>query len=249
MVKNGMQSKLDLLQKGISPTKDLENSPNGEEIKIKFSFKYYKQIDYFGLDECASKWYFSFLQKLADVSDKTHEELELNGKTTEYRYHPIDWNQKNIPIKRNNLDWIPKYILNNPDEYEFYQISISKANGRIVGFWGQDSSTFYILLLDPKHNIQPSKDYNYRVRNTHSEITLYDELRAKVDCVLSFPCTKNCKPCNTLKEVINNPPYIVYIELQQEDEKSLVELSEKHSFKEIFENGILTTMELDENGT
>ncbi len=38
--------------------------------------------------------------------------------------------------------------------------------GRVVGFFDEDR-VFNVVLLDPLHNIQPSKTYNYRVRASY----------------------------------------------------------------------------------
>ena len=79
-----------------------------------------------------------------------------------WRYHRINWNQKNIPIAIQDLDWVPKEYRNNSDEYPLVQFQISKSLGRIVGFWDEDN-IFNVVLLDPLHNIQPAKSHGYRV--------------------------------------------------------------------------------------
>jgi hypothetical protein len=79
------------------------------------------------------------------------------------RCHPIDWSAKNIPIAKDEIDWIGDY---SSDEIEFVQFSISTGRGRIVGFF-DDEQIFNVVLLDPMHNIQPSKKRNYQVRATY----------------------------------------------------------------------------------
>lgn len=99
------------------------------------------------------------------------------------RFHPIDWEAKNIPIKRADIDWLGDH---SGQEFELMQFHISKSKGRVVGFFDQES-VFYIVLLDPLHNLQPAGDYKYRVRASHiadCEITRisYNFERAIMTC-------------------------------------------------------------------
>ncbi|WP_416760853.1 hypothetical protein ACNI65_01880 [Roseateles sp. So40a] len=43
------------------------------------------------------------------------------------------------------------------------QIAISKAEGRLIGFFDEEA-IFQIVLFDPLHNAQPSKFNDYKVR-------------------------------------------------------------------------------------
>lgn len=54
-----------------------------------------------------------------------------------YRFHPIDWAAKNIPIQRMDFDWIERKILENVDEYPFLQFQVSTALGRVIGFFDE----------------------------------------------------------------------------------------------------------------
>jgi hypothetical protein len=69
---------------------------------------------------------------------------------------------QNIPIPKEQIDWLGDYA---SDEYEFVQFHVSKALGRVVGFFDEEQ-TFQIVLFDPFHNIQPAGDFDYRVRAT-----------------------------------------------------------------------------------
>ncbi len=73
---------------------------------------------------------------------------------------------------------IPKDILENANDYPIYQFSISKALGRIAGFW--EGSLFNVTLLDPFHNLQPTKEYNYRITPTKNLIGEHEYLLAKL---------------------------------------------------------------------
>ncbi|MET4153367.1 hypothetical protein [Bradyrhizobium sp. RT7b] len=91
------------------------------------------------------------------------EFLENRAYKDAVRFHPIDWNATAIPIKRSDINWIDKDYQN--DEYEFVQFHVSKAMGRVVGFFDEDN-VFQVVLCDPLHNIQPAGDFDYRVRAT-----------------------------------------------------------------------------------
>lgn len=143
-------------------------------LKISFSFELFEQINYFGLGDCDENWYLLLLKALKSLSNMTTKELLDNNK--QLHYHKIDWNNKNIPIQQEDLAWIDEENRTN-----LWQIHITKSKGRIIGFIY--NQTFYIVLLDPKHNMQPCKRNKYNVRETtiktcESENT-YDELEIK----------------------------------------------------------------------
>jgi hypothetical protein len=131
-----------------------------------FSFRFWRQIENFQVGGVKNSWYISLLERLAEVSQIDREEMlrdaVLQGGI---RFHEIDWNAKNVPLRRSDLDWLDKDYLKNEEEYPIYQFHVSKALGRVVGFF-DERQIFNIVLLDPNHNIQPS-DYNdYRIRPT-----------------------------------------------------------------------------------
>jgi len=168
------------------PKKDIPS------INWTFSFSYFKQIPYFGLDRSKSKWFVSFLNRLSDLSKMTRSDIESNKKiSSDFRYHKINWNIKNVPIKRSDLNWIPNDYLENEEEFPLIQFQISKAFGRIVGFW-DENKVFSIVLLDPLHNIQPSKKYHYKVDDCYPLSCEYSSLLKDIDDIKSKhqPCEK-----------------------------------------------------------
>jgi hypothetical protein len=132
-----------------------------------FSFRFWRQMDHFGFEGAGlnAGWFVSLLDQLKSLSQETVEDIRRGGdsrKAKVLRYHEINWSQPNIPIKRQDFDWLPEDFLDNEAEFPFFQFQISTGKGRIVGFW-DDAEIFNVLLLDPRHNLQPSKDFNYRV--------------------------------------------------------------------------------------
>lgn len=99
-----------------------------DKSQISFSFQFYRQIDYFGIGDQDNQWFASLLDRLKDLSGK---DSSLMGDATAkgaYRLHPINWNQPRIPIKKDDLDWIPKEYRDN-EAIEFLQFEISQAMG------------------------------------------------------------------------------------------------------------------------
>lgn len=206
-----------------------------------FSFKYFKQIEYFGLDNIDPKWFVSLLEKLSDFCKIDRESFFKDHKfKTDNRYHKISWNATNIPIKKEDLNWIESEILTNDEEFPFLQFQISKALGRVVGFW--NSNIFNIVLLDPKHNIQPAGGkYQYRVDEANILTCKYTYLINKIDEIKKTPCT--CEQCNLHKELhllqedfhCDN---FVYFQLDDEYYKEFKSKTEKISVRDIIELGL-----------
>ena len=176
------------------------------------------------------------------------EILEDNKGSKALRCHPIDWNAKNVPIQRRDLDWLPEEILENEEDFPMMQISISKGTGRIVGYIDRDSSIFHIVLLDPKHNIQPSQKKDYQVQPTQEALSQYDELLKKLERVRDIvkDCDKDCKLHEHIESMDKLHQNIVYIGLDDDFYDKYLEILKNHSLEEIFETGIMEMMDEDE---
>ncbi len=173
-----------------------------EAIRWTFSLRYWEQIDYFGLDKSESKWFVSFLNKLKDLSQKEVEKFISDAAEKEaWRYHNINWNQKNIPINREDLTWIDDCYRNNPQDFPILQFQVSKSLGRVVGFW-DESNVFNVVLLDPLHNIQPSKSHSYRVDDCSPLSCDYSSMIYKLDIIKKSPkCTEECMTFKDLSKI------------------------------------------------
>jgi len=147
--------------------------------QISFSFQYYRQIPYFETGDQDNQWFTSLLDRLKDLSGKDSSLLGDATAKSAYRLHPINWQQPRIPIRKDDLNWIPDEYRNN-NAIEFLQFEISQAMGRIVGFFNETNEIFYIVLLDPKHNIQPTQKTGYRVDDTRKCLTDYEQLLQQV---------------------------------------------------------------------
>jgi hypothetical protein len=146
-----------------------------------FSFRYWRQIEFFGLGEQDPKWFVSLLEKLAALSREPRTPFLGNfAQRDAWRYHDITWTQKNIPVKRSDLHWIDAAYLENETEYPLFQFQVSTGLGRVVGFW-DESDIFNVVLLDPMHNMQPAKDFDYKVTPTSPLPSQYTSLLGDVE--------------------------------------------------------------------
>ena len=169
-----------------------------------FSFKYFEQIRYFGLGDADGNWFIALLERLKDLSSQKVDYLLSNYTARDaYRFHPIDWGAKNIPMQCRDFDWIDKNILENEDEYPFLQFQVSTALGRVVGFFDENHKHFYIVLLDHKHNIQPSKKNNYTVNDTTIMYCDYSSFLMEIDKIKGLKCpVDECRCKNRISKVV-----------------------------------------------
>jgi len=223
-----------------------------EPKKWTFSFRFWRQIPYFGFDRTNSSWFASLLEKLSILSNEEIERFLCDSRKVEiWRYHDIDWGQKNIPIQPKDLEWIPSYYRDNQEEFGLVQFQISKALGRVIGFWDA-SYVFQIVLLDPHHNMQPDKAHNYRVDPCSPLSCDYSKLLIGLDAVLNDKCMK--KGCECVEDIRGIPTSrdallesnVLMFKLNNED----VELSELllkegkvSSFSQIFKDGLKVNYE------
>lgn len=129
-----------------------------------YSFEYWQQHEYFGLkcEKVDASWLVALLEQLRLLSKEEIDEV-IKYKRDALRFHEIDWDWTNVPIKKSDINWLHKDI--SIDELEICQVQISRAEGRIVGFF-DDQGVFCVILLDPMHNLQPSKYNDYKIRPT-----------------------------------------------------------------------------------
>lgn len=130
-----------------------------------FSLQHWRQINHFGVGQCEKKWFISLIERLSELSRLSIEEfLGSRQQQSAIRFHEIDWDATAIPIKKEDIDWIGP--ISSSEDFAFVQFHVSKALGRVVGYF-DERQIFQIVLLDPQHNIQPSGVYDYRVRTTY----------------------------------------------------------------------------------
>lgn len=130
-----------------------------------FTYSFYyldREHPLFNLGEIKDGWFLDLLDCLKEASKKTIPEL----KAGKFKLHPIDWTRTNVDIPNN-------YI-----QQEFWQFRLSKGNGRVIGF--KIESVFYVVWLDPHHNLIDSEGYgSYKEYNKPK--TEYEELLEKCE--------------------------------------------------------------------
>ncbi|PJJ68142.1 hypothetical protein [Chryseobacterium geocarposphaerae] len=204
-----------------------------------FSFKYFREIEYFGVGDKNASWFISVLDKLKDMCNYDIDSFLANATIKQAsRYHKINWEQKNIPLAREDFNWIDKSIIQNDDEFPFVQFQISKSLGRVVGFWYE--SIFYIVILDPMHNIQPAKSYNYAVDKTKIADNDYTSLLMDIDKIRRISCNHDC---NIYKELCliptkMNTSNFYYFSLEDDYYAEFTEKIKDKSITELIELGI-----------
>lgn len=210
--------------------------------EFSYSFKYFHQIKYFGLENIDAGWFVSLIEKLKSFGNNHPEELAKNHALKDaWRYHIIDWNSKNIPIQRKDLNWIEKEIIENEEEFPIWQFQVSTARGRIIGFWYE--AIFYIILLDPFHNMQPSAAFNYKVDDCYPKNTLYDSLMMDIENALSEKCHSEeaCPVMKKLKFAPSNQNQSNALVAYIDDDylAQLNEILEKKSFSDLIKELVL----------
>jgi hypothetical protein len=218
---------------------------------LSFGFRYFRQIDKFGLSGQAASWLVSLLQRLSDLSAERWDDLVENPTRAQaLRFHPIDWDAKNIPVARKDLNWLPSDYLDDAGEYPFYQFQVSRSLGRFAGF-RDESGTFQIVLIDPLHNLQPSGDFDYRVRPSNPLKSDYDVLRASVDGTLQkAKCVRNdCDVLVQLQAHQIDDYDVLLLRMEGSDRlvaNQMIQDNKCTSMYQIFQDGLVKSMVSDE---
>lgn len=196
---------------------------------LTFSFRYCTQQEYFGIAGQDAAWFANLQDRLKDLSGKTGAIVESKKDRADYRLHPIDWGK--APIRKDDLKSVPKCLIDGAEDDFFWQFQLSKGTGRVIGFFSADMAVFYIVLLDPKHNMQPSKDYGFRVDETEIALTEYERIQMLVAGWEDLRC--KCKhltdcPLTALqKEYIRSDVFFACLDEELKDE-----------FRDLMEKGV-----------
>ncbi|WP_291362915.1 hypothetical protein [Acetobacter sp. UBA5411] len=208
-----------------------------------FSLRYFKQIKHFGISQEEKSWFASLLTCLSKLSSEKVEDLiNEREKKDAWRFHPINWGAKNIPISLQKLDWVPPEYINNQDEYKIFQFQISTGKGRVVGFF-DENWIFNIILLDPKHNIQPSGRFGYAINKTHILEDNYSMLLSRINYAMSTStCTSSCTFKSTISEIYNSDKHMIYINIDSDElakSEKLIKDGHASCHLDIYQYGVL----------
>lgn len=111
-------------------------------------------------------WFIDLLDCLKSVSNKKIPEI----KTSLHDLHPINWSKTNTSAPDGDI------------QHEYWQFRISKSKGRVIGFivWGKEHSVFYVVWLDPHHNLIDSEGYG-GIDWYSRPMSEYEKDQAKID--------------------------------------------------------------------
>lgn len=213
----------------------VQTKDNGNKL-ITFSFRYFSQQDYFGIGDVPSSWIAALFDRLKEFNGKTNKIIDNITDRKKYRFHPIDWKGENVPITLNDIESIPQLLKDNAEDDFLWQFQLSKANGRVIGFFNESFDIFYIVLLDPKHNLQPSKNFGYVVNDTDIAFTPYENISMKVSEIIS-ECKNKCK-CN-IDETLDLNNNLLFIPIDKEFQKLYIKAVDLGELKKIIENYLL----------
>lgn len=200
------------------------------ENHLSFSFEFFREREFFGIGDCDIHWFSSLLDAIKRYSERKIVDIMYEKSS---RFHGIKWSQPNIPIKFEDLSWLPKndQILIGPDE--ICQLNITQGSGRIIGFIV--GTTFYVVLLDPMHNMQPSEDYNYVVDATTQSITQYDELKCKYDLLFKFTNSSLTDEQKGKIQLSEMQKRLLYVKLSDDDFKNFNEFCSTATFSDMID--------------
>jgi hypothetical protein len=148
------------------------------------------------------EWFIALLNRLRELCrEKVDRFFQDYTFQDQIRFHEVDWSAASIPIQRTDLLGLPTNIRTNDEDYPIFQFHLSKGTGRIHGFW-DTNYCFQVILLDPFHNLQPSKAVQYEVRPTVFGRCEYSLLKTAVDEANEQNCIgTECPLAKQLREV------------------------------------------------
>lgn len=215
-----------------------------------FSFRHFRQIEFFGFaggkGHVPATWFVSLIARLQALCNTSIDSAFTDKAWADsLRFHPIVWTQKNIPIKRTDLKWIDEIYLNNEEDYPLRQFSISTALGRVVGFFDEDT-VFQVVLLDPFHNIQPSKSHDYVVNPCNPLDCELTALRASIEHVLDRANDCECQVASMVRQNLEQktrqdlPPILLVPAPENliEDARAAVQMDLVKDYAELLSAGI-----------
>lgn len=218
-----------LIAKPKDPPKDLRWS---------FSFRFWNEHHpYFGLGAADLTWVASLLGRLSQLSTESIENIWTNhgmrSSPSGIHFHQVDFLGKNVPLQREDFDWLPDSYRLNSEEFTIYQFHVSTAMGRVIGFF-DETWVFNVLLLDPKHNLQPSKFNSYQLTPSPRVGTHQAILLSRLDAMRALKCSEACPfpaaVANVTAQHLEH--HLVFLRLDESEMKVLNDAIRAGTFKD-----------------
>ena len=170
------------------PQDEIEQLNKMRNDKLIFSFRFLdKTHEAFNLGNTKENWYISLLDILKEVSSLTRTQLVVENRHF-YEAHIHEW------VK---LDYKYDYSDDFLEQVECLQFRLSKSRGRVHGFI--IGNRFYIVWLDPHHNLYPSEKHGGR-KFYNNPLNCYDQLLAE-----HTELKHQCQELSELLEERTNP--------------------------------------------
>lgn len=137
--------------------------------EVIFSWRLFdRNHEYFNVGKCEESWFISLLDGLRDISRMTVGEFRQHSERRGLRVHSHNWQRATAKFNMPG-DWFEQ------NKENCLQFSVSKAKGRVHGIL--IDNIFYIVWLDPYHNLYPPKERNRQVAKHPYPVTEYEILR------------------------------------------------------------------------
>jgi hypothetical protein len=237
-----------------SVKKLLQERRDPKDKKWQFSFAYFVQMDKFGLDGegIPNDWLVSALERFRMLSQERVENVLQNKQNADaLRYHEINWGGKKVPIERKDLTSIPAHYLDNPEDFPIDQFMISTGTGLVVGFFDEDL-VFNIVLLDPLHNLQPSKSFDYAVNPSSPLNCKLTQLQMAVRESLPHCNGEGCGALTRINDALDEKTYserygVMLLKVEDhttiETARAVIAEGKAKSYLEIFEEGLFHVLD------
>ena len=107
----------------------------------------------------SGEWFIALFDCLKEVSNTKIFDL----RTDVHDLHPVDWESNNINTGK------PE----GHEQLDYWQFRLNKSDGRVIGV--KIDNTFYIVWLDPYHNLTNSEGYG-KARYYYRPLTQYEKI-------------------------------------------------------------------------
>ncbi len=156
-IPKAISTKEDEIKKILISPKEIDVAKQRAQEKLQFSFKFLNnEHEAFNLGSIekrerpiCSEWFVSLLLSLKEISNINRNELITQRQ--HYDAHGFEWGKLDY-----KFDFTDEFL----DQVECMQFRLSSSKGRVHGF--VIGNTFYIVWLDPHHNLYPDDRFGGR---------------------------------------------------------------------------------------
>lgn len=159
---------------------DMDRSLGRMNDGLRFSFHFFdRKHEAFNCGDTEAEWYIGLLDSFKEVSGLSL--IELKQQRQHYDAHEHDWDKLDYEYTLPQLLWdqVRDHCL---------QFRISKSDGRVHGF--TINNTFYIVWLDPHHNLYPCERHGGRTMH-QAPLTPYEIVKQELAMAINEVASTN----------------------------------------------------------